>query len=148
MSDEDVERKNSIGMTSLPLDSTAVRPELLENDKSRQNDGTRLATLGDLDGSRRIGTDSASEEEAGVEEREEMPNGGYGWVIVGCMMAMNACTWGESPCPSFSSFFTHCDGNLSPTLDAAVSVYALSVWRTWSAQRGGRDERDGLMRQG
>ena len=25
---------------------------------------------------------------------DEMPNGGYGWVIVGCIFMMNSVTWG------------------------------------------------------
>lgn len=24
----------------------------------------------------------------------ELPNGGYGWVVVVCILALNACTWG------------------------------------------------------
>lgn len=27
---------------------------------------------------------------------DELPNGGYGWVIVVCLLGLNACTWGES----------------------------------------------------
>lgn len=26
---------------------------------------------------------------------DEVPNGGYGWVIVVCLLGVNACTWGE-----------------------------------------------------
>ena len=34
----------------------------------------------------------------GVEDSADdpLPEGGYGWVIVGCLIAMNASTWGES----------------------------------------------------
>ncbi len=37
-------------------------------------------------------TDPGIEEEKAV---DELPNGGYGWVIVVCILALNACTWGE-----------------------------------------------------
>lgn len=29
-------------------------------------------------------------------EESNVPDGGYGWVIIMCVMAMNAGTWGES----------------------------------------------------
>jgi hypothetical protein len=35
------------------------------------------------------------EGQEGGEAGEGIPDGGYGWVVVGCMVAMNACTWGE-----------------------------------------------------
>lgn len=30
-----------------------------------------------------------------VDQGDGTPDGGYGWVIVGCMMGQNAVTWGE-----------------------------------------------------
>lgn len=27
-------------------------------------------------------------------DSSELPNGGYGWVVVVCVLALNACTWG------------------------------------------------------
>jgi hypothetical protein len=39
-----------------------------------------------------------AETDPGIEEEkeiDELPNGGYGWVIVVCILALNACTWGE-----------------------------------------------------
>lgn len=41
-----------------------------------------------------------SDEETAEHIPDVMPEGGYGWVIVGCMIAMNASTWGECPVPS------------------------------------------------
>jgi hypothetical protein len=34
-------------------------------------------------------------ESAAGDADEPLPEGGYGWVIVGCLIAMNASTWGE-----------------------------------------------------
>lgn len=28
------------------------------------------------------------------EDSPQLPNGGYGWVVVVCILALNACTWG------------------------------------------------------
>lgn len=30
-------------------------------------------------------------------EDDKLPNGGYGWVVVCCILALNACTWGCVP---------------------------------------------------
>lgn len=35
------------------------------------------------------------EEKEGEGEHDELPNGGYGWVIMVCLLGLNACTWGE-----------------------------------------------------
>ena len=37
-------------------------------------------------------------EEVGLEDDDDdkVPDGGYGWVVVACLVAMNASTWGES----------------------------------------------------
>ena len=69
--------------------------------------------LHELDGTGRVGSETvpqvgehvmegarSSDEEAAEHIPDEMPEGGYGWVIVGCMIAMNASTWGECPVPS------------------------------------------------
>jgi hypothetical protein len=43
------------------------------------------------------GVDLRQQEEAdhGQALLEQPPDGGYGWVIVACVTAMNAVTWGE-----------------------------------------------------
>ena len=63
--------------------------------------------LHELDGTGRVGSETVpqvgehvmegarSDEEIAEHIPDEMPEGGYGWVIVGCMIAMNASTWGE-----------------------------------------------------
>jgi len=36
-----------------------------------------------------------AENEKQEAEHDELPNGGYGWVIMFCLLGLNACTWGE-----------------------------------------------------
>jgi hypothetical protein len=42
-----------------------------------------------------IGTSSELQEE---EIKDVVPNGGYGWVNVGCVVLQNSVTWGRSIC--------------------------------------------------
>lgn len=65
--------------------------------------GRRPTDRGDPPGNTSlVGEDGDVDEgELGAEEAggrvgdDEIPDGGYGWVIVCCMIAMNASTWGE-----------------------------------------------------
>ena len=63
-----------------------------------------------------LGVGNTDEEERGeeVDHSSDVPEGGYGWVIVGCLIAINASTWGEltsSPllplCFSLSELTSH-----------------------------------------
>lgn len=44
----------------------------------------------------RTEVEEALDEGVAAEHRDspELPNGGYGWVVVICVLALNACTWG------------------------------------------------------
>lgn len=51
----------------------------------------------------------------------QVPNGGYGWVIVGCLLALNAFTWGESS--------GSCSANSSrPSFPRLICVSFSSSW--------------------
>jgi hypothetical protein len=39
-----------------------------------------------------------AEEQKEQQEVDELPNGGYGWVIVFSLLGLNACTWGKFKC--------------------------------------------------
>lgn len=38
---------------------------------------------------------SGMTDESNDEDEDELPNGGYGWIIMLCLVGLNACTWGK-----------------------------------------------------
>jgi hypothetical protein len=51
---------------------------------------------------------------------DELPNGGYGWVIVVCLLGLNACTWGVNTTYGvFSSYFLEFNYYSASQLDYA-----------------------------
>ncbi|BEJ14378.1 hypothetical protein CspHIS471_0401450 [Cutaneotrichosporon sp. HIS471] len=85
----------------------------------------------------------------GIEEEKEedggLPNGGYGWVIVLCILGLNACTWGVNTTYGvFSAYFlqndyyggTQLDYSWVGGLSAAIAVFQ-GPFVNWMVRRFG-----------
>jgi MFS family permease len=89
-----------------------------------------------------------AETDPGIEEEkeiDELPNGGYGWVIVVCILALNACTWGVNTTYGvFSAYFlqndyyggTQLDYSWVGGLSAAIAVFQGPL-ANWMVRRFG-----------
>lgn len=81
--------------TFITRQSTDVKHLPTEDRLDRPTSETRPLDDGEI---AQFGVGNTDEEERGVEvdHSSDVPEGGYGWVIVGCLIAINASTWGES----------------------------------------------------
>ncbi|WRT67573.1 uncharacterized protein IL334_004545 [Kwoniella shivajii] len=98
------------------MSSSTLRPESEEN-KDRSTDMER-GSASDYPPPSRSGNEGSREkttqpqgEEGSAQppkdgDEDDIPDGGYGWVIVGCLIAMNAVTWGiNTTYGVFSSYY-------------------------------------------
>lgn len=66
-------------------------------DETTLNAGSSVDNANDNDNDEKHATMTADEENDLAIARTdeiELPNGGYGWVVVLCVLGVNACTWG------------------------------------------------------